>query len=330
MKGTVKDPTLDRRTVYLRWFVLETLLPLPTNGRGTGAKLSALELLELYRKAPRSFDDVSAKELGQAARHFALPQAGERCLYWVNADRCTNPDATFGISREGREAAEGLAAAYGGRLAALELAEVPHDGFQEPEAPEDIEEVELVARVPAAVADDLRCGRLSALSMGARVEDRAFDERLGYSRVELSASDRLLAEVPHDGFQEPEAPLSASDRLAEAPAPAPDVAYTERQGTPGLDRQGAGRGARNDRDDPDATLAQFAVKAVPPGPWEAKELEEKRNALRYNIVWDERGNRIPGVRFAPAFKIRGDGSIEWMSIAIVPFREDPTKPSDEE
>lgn len=259
MKGTVKDPTLDRRTVYLRWFVLETLLPLPTNGRGTGAKLSALELLELYRKAPRSFDDVSAKELGQAARHFALPQAGERCLYWVNADRCTNPDATFGISREGREAAEGLAAAYGGRLAALEL-----------------------------------------------------------------------AEVPHDGFQEPEAPLSASDRLAEAPAPAPDVAYTERQGTPGLDRQGAGRGARNDRDDPDATLAQFAVKAVPPGPWEAKELEEKRNALRYNIVWDERGNRIPGVRFAPAFKIRGDGSIEWMSIAIVPFREDPTKPSDEE
>jgi hypothetical protein len=199
MRGTARDPKLGRRTVRLRLFVLETLLQLATNEQGTGANLTADELLRVYRRTTGELDDVSARELGQAARHFALEAGGERCLYWVNADGYSK--SSFGVSREGREAAERLAAAYGGRISREEIID--------------------------------KADRATAPLRG---------------QVPLTPNEA------HDLAER----FSASDRLTEAPAPAPDVAYLERQATPGLDRQNAGRGGRNDRDDADATLAQFS------------------------------------------------------------------------
>jgi hypothetical protein len=280
MKGTVTDPTLDPRVVYLRWFVLETLLPLPMNARGSGAKLDAEALLELYRKAPRSHGDVSAKELGQAARHFAIEGAGERCLFWVN-ETLAEP-ATFGVSRDGREDAENLAAAYGGRLAALELVR---------ERPDDFEE-------PGALATDLAYVQEQAreLSMGAKVE------------LELPESVMMKSDPPEDrGW----ASAPCAKRMKEELERATSTGY---EGTEGKEI------------DVEASDLARTVRRVPPGPWEEKERETRRNALRWNVVYNaETGERIPGVRFAPSFRVGEDGQPECMGVSFVPFDEDPTR-----
>lgn len=39
-------------------------------------------------------------------------------------------------------------------------------------------------------------------------------------------------------------------------------------------------------------------------------------------MFNEKGERIPGIRFAPSFYRRSDGSFEWTGVSVVSFPED--------
>jgi hypothetical protein len=197
MKNTIADPMLPIDVVYRRWFVLSTLLPLPANARGSGGSMTADDLLVLYgddRPYP-----ATAKLLGQAARHFALENAGECCLYWVN--ECRDEDANFGVSRRpgSREQATHLLAHHEGRLAAYALARVP---------PLDVDE--------------------------------------GY----VAPGERVARDLEREV-------VCGKDALASAPAPAPDVAYVERQAVQGLAMQDSDDGRSAGKQ-----LDQFVAKVV--------------------------------------------------------------------
>lgn len=151
MKNSVQDPALGYRTAYLRWFVLNHLLELPTNARGSGSPLTSDALHKLWCEsdAPSPFD-ASRREMGQTGRHFSLENAGEHCLYWRNG----NP-AAFGVTRGGRQDAERLRARYEGRIAAFSLERLPDD-FEEPAPPKFVTDANISRDPPNPVLYDSR------------------------------------------------------------------------------------------------------------------------------------------------------------------------------
>jgi hypothetical protein len=240
----------------------------------------------------------------------------------------------------------------GGSLSTLELAGLYEKEVPEEEIPKGVDVVGLVgnsARWFAREGSPELClwwAKENPARFGVRRgEHRELAEEL-LARYEGRLAAEALAEVPPDDFEEPRPPdegcdprdppedrgwASApsakrmKDELAEAPAPAPDVAYQERQDRPGLSMQNAGRGRRGEASDADGDLEQFAAKEPREGPWEAREREARANALRWNLVYNaETGERIPGVRFAPAFRIGKDGQPTSFSFSIVRYPEEVT------
>lgn len=125
-RGDLSDPNLPLRTLRIRAAVLRTLLERPD----AGPSLEPMEVGDLEDAvwtalAETDVDSLSGKEVGQAARHFAVVTSSEPVLGWGNADG--RRPARFWVPLETLDAAWEVLQGYWKRIEDEEREEVADD-----------------------------------------------------------------------------------------------------------------------------------------------------------------------------------------------------------